>query len=117
MSPTIFESVRPWLLPSSLCLASIRVLFRLEDELTMKDQASREGNARIQWPPSTRNPAVHGPSRRDPGADEFFALTLAAYASTAAVRSTSEQRRSQPKLIWLTNQAQVRVSVVTALSQ
>ncbi|KZP27199.1 hypothetical protein FIBSPDRAFT_321228 [Athelia psychrophila] len=36
---------------------------------TILESASRERNARIQWPPSTRNPAVHGPRRRDRSAN------------------------------------------------
>ncbi|KZP26889.1 hypothetical protein FIBSPDRAFT_325829 [Athelia psychrophila] len=34
---------------------------------TILESDIREGNAQVQRPPSTRNPAVHGPSRQDPG--------------------------------------------------
>ncbi|KZP05489.1 hypothetical protein FIBSPDRAFT_853830, partial [Athelia psychrophila] len=47
MSHTILESVRFCLLPAPLCLASIRVFFRWERELTMKDQAIRAGKTQL----------------------------------------------------------------------
>ncbi|KZP23193.1 hypothetical protein FIBSPDRAFT_858825 [Athelia psychrophila] len=45
MSHTILESVRFRLLPPSLCLASTRVFFRWDHELTIKEQDIRERNA------------------------------------------------------------------------
>ncbi|KZP27181.1 hypothetical protein FIBSPDRAFT_853909, partial [Athelia psychrophila] len=43
MSHTILEPVRFCLLPPSLCPGSVRFFSRWERELTMKDQAIREG--------------------------------------------------------------------------